>query len=191
MSDFVASNTNFKVEPKKFALWVSMASMIMMFGAFTSAYIVRQGAGNWLEYVLPTTFYYSTAAIILSSVTLHISYISFNRLKEGAYKIFLALSLILGFVFVVLQLQAWNVMFSEGIDLKGNPSGSFLYVITGIHALHVLGGIAGISVALVHALSLKFKPTQKRKDRFQLVLQYWHFVDIIWVYLFLFLLFTK
>lgn len=191
MSDIQAKHTNFHVEPLKFALWISMISMIMLFGAFTSAYIVRQGAGNWLEYVLPPTFYYSTGAIIISSFALHYSYYSFKKGNEMMYKGMLVLSFILGMIFVVLQLEAWGEMFTTGIGLKGNPSGSFLYVITGVHALHVMGGIAALVVAMIHAFTLKYKPTLKRKNRFVLVVQYWHFVDIIWVYLFLFLLFTK
>ena len=78
-----------------------------------------------------------------------------------------------------------------GIDLKGNPSGSFLYVITGVHALHIIGGIAALIVALLHAFTLKFKITPKRKIRFELVIHYWHFIGLLWVYLFGFLLLSR
>lgn len=177
-----------KIHPHKFALWVSFASIIMMFASLTSAYIVRQAAGNWLEYRMPGTFYISTIVILISSITLHSAYIAFKKENEILYKGLLVLSFILGNAFIVLQYQGWMELYEIGIQLTGNPSGAFFYVISGVHALHVLGGIAAIVVALVHAYMLKFKVTEKRKNRFQLVVHYWHFVDILWVYLFVFIL---
>lgn len=180
-----------RIHPHKFALYISFASIIMMFGALTSAYIVKHAAGNWLEYQMPSVFYVSTAVLLLSSVCLHFSYSSFSKQKEGNYKIFLVLAFILGITFVVLQYIGWQTLYGAGLDLKVNVSGSFLYLITGLHALHILGGIAGITVAIIHAFSLPFIVTEKRRIRFQLVLHYWHFVDILWIYLLAFLLLCK
>lgn len=191
MADLALSNIGTKskrIHPQVFGLWLSFASITMMFGALTSAYIVKRAAGNWLEYVMPTTFYVSTAVILLSSVTLHISYSCFKQHKEGLYKSMLVITLLLGCLFLVLQYRGWHVLFESGVDLKGNVSGSFFYLISGVHAAHILGGISALVVALVHAFTLKFKPTDKRRIRFLLVLQYWHFVDILWIYLFVFLL---
>jgi cytochrome c oxidase subunit 3 len=165
-----------------------MASIIMMFGAFTSAYIVKQSAGNWLEFPIPTVFFINTAVIILSSIALQYSFTSFKNGKETGYKAGLIITFVLGMAFVILQVEGWSSLFSMGIDLKGNPSGSFLYLITGVHAAHVVGGIAALFVAIFHAFGLKFKPTEKRMDRFELTLQYWHFVGILWVYLLGFLI---
>ena len=180
-----------KIHPHKFALWISMASIMMMFGAFTSAYLVRQGAGNWLEFGLPDIFYISTLIILLSSLTLHASFINYKKEKEALFKNLLILTFVLGISFLVLQYYGWMHLFNMGIDLKGNPSGSFLYVITGIHALHIIGGIAALTVALLHAFTLKFKLTPKRKIRFELVIHYWHFIGLLWVYLFGFLLLSR
>ncbi|MBT8234178.1 MAG: cytochrome oxidase subunit III [Saprospiraceae bacterium] len=180
-----------KIHPHKFALYVSFASIIMMFGALTSAYIVKSAAGNWLEYTMPSYFYYSTAALILSSICIHTSYVSFKNEKEIPYKLLLIASFILGIAFVTLQYYGWQSLFSIGVDLKGNVSGSFLYLITGLHAAHILGGLACITVAILHAFSLPFIVTEKRKLRFQLVIHYWHFVDILWIYLLIFLLVCK
>lgn len=171
-----------------FALWVAMASIIMMFGALTSAYIVRQAAGNWLEFRMPDVFSTSTIVILLSSVTLHLSYWAFNNGKELLYKIGLPVTLILGGVFIMLQYQGWMELFDMGILLDGNPSGSFFYVISGIHVAHVIGGIFALAVATMHSLMLTYRPSEKRKRRFQIVLHYWHFVDFLWLYLFFFLL---
>ena len=101
----------------------------------------------------------------------------------------LVITLILAFTFIVLQYKGWYTLFDGGVDLKGNPSGSFFYLITGLHAAHILGGIAALIVAVLHAFTLPFKPNERRRVRFSLVLQYWHFVDILWIYLFTFLLF--
>lgn len=180
-----------RIHPHKFALYVSFASIIMMFGSLTSAYIVKSAAGNWLEYTMPSYFYYSTAVLLLSSLTLHSAYLSFKNKNEKAYKVLLLCSLVLGIGFVTLQYYGWNALFNVGVDLKANVSGSFLYLITGLHAAHIMGGIAAILVAIVHAFTLPFIVTEKRKVRFQLVLQYWHFVDILWLYLLIFLLVCK
>jgi cytochrome c oxidase subunit III len=182
------------IKPKRgvyaplFALWVAMASIIMMFGSLTSAYIVRQAAGNWLEFRIPDVFYASTVIILLSSVALHLSYWAFRNGKEGLYRIGLPIAVILGIIFIILQYQGWLELYDVGVLLDGNPSGSFFYLISGIHAAHVIGGIFAITVAMMHAFTLSFKPTEKRRRRFQIVLHYWHFVDFLWLYLFIFLL---
>ena len=184
-------NKRNSIHPHKFALWAGMASITMMFGAFTSAYIVKQAAGNWLEFSLPSSFYISTCVILLSSATIHFSFKAFLAKKEKLYKVCLLLTLLLGIVFVILQYKGWTELFQIGVDLKGNVSGSFFYLLSGIHALHVLGGLAAILVAVIHAHTLKFNVTEIRKNRFDLVLNYWHFVDFLWVYLFVFLLISK
>lgn len=190
MEDIVLNKRN-RIHPHKFALWAAMASIAMMFGAFTSAYIVKQAAGNWLEFSMPSQFYASTFIILLSSYTLHSSFRSFKSSNEVLYKNLLLVSLVLGLIFVVLQYYGWNELYSRGVDLKGNVSGSFFYLLSGIHALHVLGGIAALIVAALHAFTLKFNITDKRVNRFDLVLNYWHFVDFLWLYLFIFLLISK
>ena len=183
------SNTTRRIHPQVFALWMGFLSIIMMFIALTSAYIVKQSAGNWLEFIIPNSFYISTAVILTSSATLHLSYSSFKKGKELLYKSMLVVTLILACVFIVLQYKGWFQLFDGGVDMKGNPSGAFFYLVTGLHAAHILGGIAALIVALLHAFTLPFKPTERRRVRFSLVLQYWHFVDILWIYLFTFLLF--
>ena len=108
-----------------------------------------------------------------------------------AYRALLLAAVVLGIAFVSLQYYGWSALFAVGVDLKASVSGSFLYLITGLHALHILGGIAAITVAIVHAFTLPMVVTEKRKLRFQLVIQYWHFVDILWIYLLIFLLVCK
>ena len=188
---FKKQQTQNKIHPKKFALYAGCASIMMMFGGFTSAFIVRQAQGNWLEFPLPDMFFYSTAIIILSSITLQLSYRSYLKEKVSMYKGLLLLTLILGLSFVVMQYQAWLAMYDMGVELTRNPSGDFVYLISAVHAAHVIGGIAVLIVALAHAYLLKYKKTVQRKLRFELSLTYWHFVDLLWVYLLVFLLLNQ
>lgn len=185
------SYSNNKIHPKKFGLYLAFASITMMFAGLTSAYIVRQAAGNWLEFKLPNIFFVNTLVILLSSVSIHIAYKSFLAGNEKKYKSFLLASGILGMLFIVLQYVGWTELTAIGVDLKGNPAGSFVYAISGIHAAHVLGGVGAIAIANVHAFSLPFKVTAARKLRLELTLQYWHFVDLLWVYLIVFMVIQR
>ncbi len=175
-----------KIHPKKFALFVACCSILMMFAAMTSAYIVRQAAGNWLEFRLPTLFFTSAVMIVLSSVSLEVAYRAFKNGNAGLYKSLTILTFIMGLAFIVLQYQGWLALEANGIELTGNPSGSFVYVISGLHAAHVLGGLAALAVAMMHAVSLPYKLTKKRLLRFDLTRTYWHFVGVLWVYLLVF-----
>lgn len=182
---------NFKIHPQQFALYLGIAGIIMMFSALTSAYIVRQAAGNWLEFRLPNLFYTSTAFIILSSITIQYSY---NSLKNGAfglYKLSLLVTFILGLLFVLLQYGAWIQLEEIGVYLTGNPAGSFVYALSGLHAFHVLGGIGALIMALVYAFNLPSKVTEKRLLRLRMTAHYWHFVGLLWIYLLTFFILQK
>ncbi|HQW55241.1 MAG TPA: cytochrome c oxidase subunit 3 [Saprospiraceae bacterium] len=181
-----ASSHNSFVHPLKFALWTGIGSIIMMFIALTSAYIVRQAAGNWLEFKLPSIFMLSTFTILLSSVTLQMAYSAFRKGQESSYKLLLLSTLALGMIFILFQYQGWLQMRATGIELSGNPSGSFVYILSGLHVAHVIGGLGVLSLACYHAFTLPYKVTKRRLLRLQLTSQYWHFVDILWIYLFIF-----
>lgn len=176
-----------KIHPKKFALLVSCASLVMLFAALTSAYVVRKAAGNWLEFPLPSVFWFSTIILIISSFTLHFSYKSFLSGNAVVYRGLLLLSFLLGFFFIYLQYQGWNALVNIGVELGTNPSGSFLYVLSALHAAHILGGLAALFIAILHAFILPYEVTEKRKLRFEMTQIYWHFVDLLWIYLIVFL----
>lgn len=183
--------TRSKLHPQKFGLWIGLASIVMMFAGWTSAYLVRQAGGNWLEFKMPTVFFTSTIVILISSVFLHLSYKAFLKENTIVYRSFLLVSFILGIAFVVLQYQGWTSLKEIGVTLTENPSGSFIYVISGMHVVHVLGGIVVLFVALLHAFGLPHKVTQKRKLRFEMTYTYWHFVDFLWLYLIMFFIYQQ
>lgn len=188
MSDLTAPNRRNKIHQHKLALWLACGSITMMFAAWSSAYIVREGQGNWANFKMPTVFFTSTLVLILSSVVLHSAFIFFKKGAERPYKILLLLALLLGITFVGLQYQGWEALKAIGLPLGTNASGDFLMVISGFHAAHVIGGIAAIGMAIFHAFALPFSVTPKRILRLDLTLNYWHFVDILWIYLFVFFL---
>ena len=182
----VATRRN-KIHPQKLALWVGVVSLVMMFTALTSAYIVRRAAGNWLEFSIPPIFYVNTLVIVASSITLHAAYVAFKREADALYKSMLILTFLLGAAFVVLQYFGWLEMAAGGVPPKTNPAGDFVYAISGLHAAHVIGGIAILAVCLIVAFATKLRATPARRLRLQLAITYWHFVDVLWLYLIIFL----
>jgi cytochrome c oxidase subunit 3 len=175
-----------RIQSKKMTVWIGLASITMMFVALTSAYLVRRGAGDWLEFELPNWFFISTIVILISSFTLEKSYKAFVNNNESQYKGFLIGTLILGLLFVLTQYYGWQKLHDYGVVLTGNPSGSFIYAISGLHVAHVVGGLTALCVAIFHAISLKYTVTEIRKVRFTMVIHYWHFIGVLWIYLLIF-----
>lgn len=179
---------NNKIHPQKFALWIGLASIVMLFIALTSAYIVRKAQGNWYEFRMPDLFYYSTAMIVASSVFLHFAYQFFLKGKESLYKGLLVASFFGGIGFVLLQYLSWKQLNAQEIYMDTNPSASFVFALTLLHALHIIVGIIALMAAVIMAFVQPYKVTPLRTLRFELVLTYWHFVDVLWIYLLIFFL---
>lgn len=172
----------------KFGLWIGMASITMMFAALTSAYLVRRPAGNWYEFKLPVQFFVSTIIIIASSITMEWAYKSLKNQNQKNYNYGIVLTFGLGILFLVSQILSWKALVASGITIDLSVSGSFLYALSGIHAVHVIGGIAAIMVCVTNAFLNSFTVSSMRLLKVDLVRQYWHFVDILWIYLLLFLI---
>ncbi len=173
-------------------LWVGMISMVMIFASLTSAYVVRQQKGDWLQFELPRLFYISTAIIIMSSVTMNwvLSAAKKNDFKNMKLAAFI--TLVLGLSFIVCQFKAWGVLVDQKIFFAGkysNAAGSFLYALTGLHLAHLLGGIIAISVVWVKSLMNSYN--SENLLGIKLCAIFWHFLDALWIYLFLFLLFVR
>ncbi len=177
-----------QIQALRFGLWIGMASIVMLFGAFTSAYLVRKPVGNWYEFKLPIQFFYSTLIIILSSVFLEISHFKFKKSNISSYRSFLLLSLLGGFGFLFCQILAFKEMMQLGLYIDLNVSVSFLYVLAGIHGLHVFGGIVALIITILLAYTTEFQITEFKLLKFDLLRYYWHFVGALWIYLLLFLI---
>ena len=173
-------------------LWIGIVSMIMIFAGLTSAYVVRHAKGEWLVFELPQLFYLSTAVILISSITMNWAIISAKKGNLKNIKTALTLTLLLGIGFVCSQFGGWGQLTRTGIFFTGttsNASGQFLYVLTLLHLLHLAGGIVSLSITL--SQSLKEKYNAQNLLGLELCATYWHFLDILWIYLFLFLLFIR
>ncbi len=178
-----------KIHPHKFALWVGIGSILMMFAGLTSAYIVKRNQANWVTFNLPNAFWYSTAVIILSSLTLMLASKAFKERAMSRYRILTAVTLILGVLFIGLQIIGFRQLWHNGITFTGNVSFSFLYTIVGIHAAHVIGGIIALLFMSIKAFGSKVR--NYSSVPVELVSTYWHFVDILWIYLLIFLLMIR
>lgn len=175
-----------KIHPQKFALWMAMGSIAMMFAGLTSAYIVRKAQGNWVYYKLPVTFWFSTLAIVLSSITISLGVRAFKKREMLQYRRLITVTLILGILFGVLQYVGFGQLYANDIRLDGNPSGSFLFIITGLHLLHIFGGIIALLIVFFRAFRKRVKVYNA--TGIEIVAGYWHFVDALWIYLFIFFL---
>lgn len=176
-----------RLHPHKFSLWVAMASILMMFAGFTSAYIVKSNDSNWLEFRLPPIFSFSTAVILLSSLTIYLAARSFRARNMGRYRVLITITAALGVLFVILQTLGFRYLQDHGVKLIGsgsNASASFLGVITGVHMLHVAGGVIVLIVMFIRAFAARSK--NYSTVPIEMASTYWHFVDAIWIYLFIF-----
>jgi cytochrome c oxidase subunit 3 len=182
----------YNLQPKKFIMWLFMISSIIFFAGLTSGFIVYSGdgAGKALNVPLPKTFIYSTIVIIISSFSLHWSYLQTKRLKFQNQKIGLWITLILGMLFIGLQIYGWAVWADLGIYfINSNASISFVYVFTLFHILHIVAGLIIILAAL--GSSYKKMPNVTNLFRMEIAAIFWHFVDILWIYLYVFLLLNQ
>jgi len=173
----------------KIILWLGIASIIMLFGGLTSAYIVRQAEGNWLIFELPFTFYISTGLIVLSSISMIYAVSSIKKGENQRTLWGLIATLGLGLGFMAFQLFSWQELVKQEVFFIGNPSGSFLYVISGLHLAHVIGGFIFLMIAIFKTSSGKYN--SKNYSGLKLCSTYWHFLDVLWVYLFVFLLIIR
>ena len=187
MLSMMSSTERKRIHPHKFVLWVAMGSIVMMFAGLTSAYIVRRSQANWLTFQLPVIFWYSTFVILLSSLTMHLSVKAFNAREMLRYRFLITVTAALGVLFALLQCTGFYFLQKGGINILwqgSNPSASFLGVITGLHVLHVLAGVVALIVIFIKAFSSRTKTYSSVP--LEIIGTYWHFVDILWIYLFIF-----
>lgn len=173
----------------RIGMWVGLASIAMMFTSLSSAYIVRSGtAVDWMPLRVPRVMFVSTALILISSVTIEVAR---RKLKHGfadAYSKYLLLTGILGLAFLSSQLIAWRQLASHGIYVSSHPHSSFFYLLTGAHAVHIAGGLLALGFLWLRSRRQSEEPAvAKRQATADAVSIYWHFMDGLWIYLFLLL----
>jgi cytochrome c oxidase subunit 3 len=177
------------VNPKKFIMWLFIVSIIMIFASLTSAYLVRKAEGNWLEFTMPPLFWYSTAVLAVSSLSMQVAYWMAKKDNFGGLRIAISLTFVLGMAFLVMQFLGWGQLVERNVYFVGNPSGSFLYVLSGLHGLHVVSGLVVLVFALIAAFRMKIHATSLLQ--LEIATTYWHFLDGLWLYLFVFLLYNN
>jgi cytochrome c oxidase subunit 3 len=183
------------VHPKKFALWLGIASMTMFFAALTSALILKKGDYKvWENFRLPDAFLYSTIVIVLVSVSMHFSLVAYKNTKFAAFRALLTLGFLLALLFLFLQYLGWIALISIGKPLTGNISGQFIYLISSLHAVHIVAGLIVTLFFLIFSFrarkdvlfELKNIVNPRRLLHMELLVTFWHFIDIVWIYLYLF-----
>lgn len=188
----VISEQKRKIHPHKFTLWVAIGSILMMFAGLTSAYIVKRSQASWLMIEIPMMFWYSTATILASSVTVQLALKALKKREMINYRRLLVVTAVLGVLFIVLQIVGFRQFAAQDIRLVGagsNASYSFLLAISGIHGVHVLGGVVALVVIAIRALSSSTRSYSSLP--LEIAATYWHFVDALWIYLFIFFTWMK
>lgn len=174
-----------KIHPHKFTLWVAIGSIIMMFAGLTSAYIVKSGGAGWHEVRTPSVFWVSTAVLIASSITIQSALRSFKQKAMPTFRTLMVVTLMLGIAFMVLQYIGFTWLWERGVKFEGSSgAGQFLYVIFGLHALHVLGGI--VALVIVSLRQYFGRVRTYSSTPIEIMSTYWHFVDVLWIYLLVF-----
>lgn len=177
------------MQPKKFALWLFIVSIVMLFAALTSAYIVKQADGNWLSFELPSAFILSTVIIAISSLTMHLAYMAAKKDELGKVKTMLLSTVVLGILFLFTQYNSWSQLVDSNVYFVSNyASGSFIYVFTGLHGVHLVSGL--IFLLITFGSSVRLNVHSKKLLQIEMCMTYWHFLGGLWLYLYIFLLFN-
>lgn len=180
-------STRQKIHPHKFTLWIAIGSIVMMFAGLTSAYIVKGEQPGWTTVQVPKLFYYSTVVMLLSSLTMQLAHKAFKERSMQQYRLLMTVTALLGLAFVTMQVIGFKQLYHSGVKLEGGSgAGQFLYIIFGLHALHVLGGVIALLFMFFKAFSAKIR--SYNVVPVEVVSTYWHFVDLLWLYLFVFFL---
>jgi cytochrome c oxidase subunit 3 len=190
-------NSNLKEEmnreqvfhPKKFLLWLLIVASVMLFAAFTSAYIVKRGDGNWRIFELPTMFAYNTIVAIIGSVFMQLAYQAAKKDELGKLKNYLFLALGFGIAFMVCQYLGWKQLVADNVYLVGSASESFVYVISAVHFIHMIIAVGFVTVVLVK--TFRYQVHKKNLLSINLCTTFLHFVGVLWIYLYFFFLLNR
>ena len=165
-------------------MWVAIGSIVMMFAGLTSAFIVKSNQANFRLVEIPRIFWVSTGVILLSSLTIQWALRSFKEREMGKYRLLIVATLVLGSLFVLFQWLGFKQLWEQNVTFRGGGAGQFLYVIFGLHAIHVIGGVVALLVMFLKAFFGKIKLYSSVPV--EVAATYWHFVDLLWIYLLIF-----
>lgn len=179
------------MDPIRFNMWLAIIGSTMLFAAFTSAYIVKRAEGNWDAFPIPEQFIFSTVLVILGSISMQWSLWAAKRDELVQMRTALICTVILAIAFGISQFMGWSAMVESGLFLMftDNVAGSFFYVITGMHFLHVAGGFIAVGRVVYKAFKLEIH--KKSLRAISMSTTYWHFMGILWIYLYLFLFLNR
>jgi len=180
------SGSSFPISKGQLGVWILLTAVIMLFAGLSSAYIVLRGVPAWQRIELPWLLWPNTAILLLSSVAIDISRRAVRRNDLQSMKRWLATGGVLGLAFLLGQLAAWRQLVDAGVYLPSTLQSSFFYILTGLHGLHLLGGI--VALGLVLSKAIKDRLTAVDYEPLKLCALYWHVMDALWIYLFLLLL---
>ena len=191
-SNFIEIEDKQNLKAKKFLVWLFIISSFMIFAGLTSGFIVYTAGSpdRGLKTILPEAFLYSAAIIVLSSITMHLAYLSAKKLQFGLQKLYLVITIVLGLLFMGMQFYGWQLLTGQGVYFVNyNASQSFIYVFTGLHMLHIIAGV----VMLINSLVGSVRNIAQVRNLFRLETTsiFWHFIDILWIYLYVFLLLNQ
>jgi cytochrome c oxidase subunit 3 len=175
-------------------VWVAIAGIVMLFTALASAYIVRSASSNdWVPLAMPRVLWLSTTVILISSVTIEFARRSLKQQNDSRYGSWLIATAALGLVFVISQYLAWRALARQGVYVASNPHSSFFYLFTGAHGVHVMGGIIALTYLLLRTRKKRntVEGELRRVGAADAATVYWHFMDGLWICLFLLLFFWK
>ena len=178
----------------RIGVWLASASILMLFTALVSSYIVRSASSNdWVPIAMPKVLWLSTSLIVISSVTMEVSRRSLKALNDSAYGRWLIVTLVLGFGFLVSQLMAWRQLARQGVYIASNPHSSFFYLFTAAHGVHLIGGILALTFLALCTTKKRDTPEGelRRFGAAGAATIYWHFMDGLWICLFLLLFFWR
>jgi cytochrome c oxidase subunit 3 len=180
------SGSSFPLSKGQVGLWILLTAVIMLFAGLSSAYIVLRGMPSWQNIELPSLLWPNTAILLMSSVAIELSRRAIRRNDAQSMKRWLGVAGVLGLGFLIGQVAAWQQLVNEGVYLPTTLQSSFFYILTGLHGVHLLGGVIGLCFVLGKALRNRL--TAFAHEPLQLCAMYWHVMDALWLYLFLLLL---
>jgi len=186
----------FRLDPKMTMLNMGLMGITSLFIGLTLAYLFSTTNWTWKQFSFPKLFLISALVLAASSFSLHQAFKAYEASSESSLRNNLLITIGLSLVFVIVQILGWQELQSVGIFIQGKPNGSFLYLISGLHALHVLAGIIPLLIFYRKSnaelkdpvKSLLFFSTPSTRLQFRIIAKYWHFVDILWIYLLIFFL---